>query len=78
MEGAFKMPFGLFEPTVMFFGMTNSPATFQAMMNNIFEDMINVVGPNGVIVYMDDILIFANSKEELSRLTKRSPQKTPR
>ena len=27
---------GLFEPTVMFFGLTNSPATFQTMMNTIF------------------------------------------
>jgi len=31
---------GLYEPMVMFFGMTNSPATFQAMMNTIFEDEI--------------------------------------
>jgi len=29
---------GLFEPMVMFFGMTNSPATFQMMMNAIFEE----------------------------------------
>ena len=30
-----------FELTVMFFGMTNSPATFQAMMNEILRDLIN-------------------------------------
>jgi len=35
------MHVGLFEPVVMFFGLTNSPATFQTMMNNIFRDMIN-------------------------------------
>jgi hypothetical protein len=36
---AFKSSRGLFEPTVMFFGMCNSPATFQAMMDDIFKDM---------------------------------------
>jgi len=45
---------GLYEPTVMFFGMTNSPATFQAMMNAIFEDEIR---EGWLTVYMDDMLI---------------------
>ena len=35
-KAAFLTPYGLFEPTVMFFGLCNSPATFQAMMNNLF------------------------------------------
>jgi len=39
-KAAFIMNEGLYEPTVMFFGLTNSPATFQAMMNAIFEDEI--------------------------------------
>jgi Reverse transcriptase (RNA-dependent DNA polymerase) len=64
---AFKMNKGLFEPTVMFFGMCNSPATFQAMMDDIFMTMID---NQLVIVYMDDILIFADTKEELERITK--------
>jgi hypothetical protein len=64
---AFNMNKGLFEPTVMFFGMCNSPATFQAMIDNIFMTMID----NWlVIVYIDNILIFANMKEELERITK--------
>jgi Reverse transcriptase (RNA-dependent DNA polymerase) len=58
---------GLFEPTVMFFGMCNSPATFQAMMDNIFMMMID---NQLVIIYMDDILIFADMKEELEWITK--------
>jgi hypothetical protein len=66
-KAAFKMNKGLFEPTVMFFGMCNSLATFQAMMDNIFMTMID---NRLVIVYMDDILIFANTKEELERITK--------
>jgi RNase H-like domain found in reverse transcriptase/Reverse transcriptase (RNA-dependent DNA polymerase) len=49
-KAAFKTNKGLFKPTVMFFGMCNSPATFQAVM--------------------DDILIFADTKEELERITK--------
>jgi hypothetical protein len=67
MKAAFKMNKGLFEPTVMFFGMCNSPATFQAMMDNIFMTMID---NRLVIVYMDNILIFADMKEELEWITK--------
>ena len=46
---------GLYEPRVMYFGMTNSPATFQAIMNSIFADLI---AQGEVAVYMDDILIY--------------------
>jgi RNase H-like domain found in reverse transcriptase/Reverse transcriptase (RNA-dependent DNA polymerase) len=66
-KAAFKINKGLFEPTVMFFGMCNSPATFQAMMDDIFMTMID---NRLVIVYMDDILIFADTKEELEWITK--------
>ena len=66
-KAAFKTNRGLFEPTVMFFGMCNSPATFQAMMDSIFADMIEGCV---VIVYMDDILIFAKTQEDLERHTK--------
>ena len=45
---------GLFEPTVMFFGLTNSPVTFQTMMNTIFTKEI---AKGWLIVYMDDILV---------------------
>ena len=50
----------------MFFGMCNFPATFQAMMDHIFTDMIE---RNLVIIYMDNILIFANTQEELEKIT---------
>jgi hypothetical protein len=50
----------------MFFGMCNSPATFQAMMDSIFSDMIE---GNLVLVYMDDILVFAPTLEKLEELT---------
>ena len=51
----------LFEPLVMFFGITNSLATFQTMMNNIFWDLI-VEGI--MVVYLDDILIFTRMVEK--------------
>ena len=70
-KGAFKTPLGLFEPNVMFFGMCNSPATFQKMMDTIFEKMLR---GGGIIIYMDDILIFAETQEEMDRLTKQALQ----
>jgi translation initiation factor IF-2 len=57
---------------VMFFGMCNSPATFQAMMDNISMTMIK---KQLVIIYMDDILIFADMEEELKRITKQVLEK---
>ena len=58
---------GLFEPLVMYFGLRNSPATFQAMMNEIFKDLIT----QGVVsVYLNDILIFTHSLEEHRRITR--------
>jgi hypothetical protein len=53
-KAAFLTPEGLFEPTVMFFGLTNSPATFQMMMNTIFR---REVAQGWLSVYMDDIAI---------------------
>ena len=58
---AFQTNRGLFEPLVMFFEMTNSPATFQTMMNNIFRDLI---AEGIMVVYLDDILIFTRTEEE--------------
>ena len=60
-KATFKTNKGLFKPTVMFFGMCNLLATFQSMMDNIFITMIE---GKLVIVYMDNILIFAGTKEE--------------
>jgi len=51
----------LFEPLMMFFGMTNSPFTFQTMMNNIFRTLI---AKGIVVVYLDDILIFTRTEEK--------------
>jgi hypothetical protein len=65
-KAAFRMNRGLFELLVMFFGLTNSPATFQTMMNDIFTDMIS---EGVVVVYLDDILIFTKDLAEHRRIT---------
>ena len=65
-KAAFRTNRGLYEPLVMFFGLTNSPSTFQTMMNDIFQDLIM----EGVVcVYLDDILIYTKSIEEHQRIT---------
>ena len=60
-KAVFRMNRGLFEPLMMFFGLTNSPLTFQTMMNDIFQDLIR----EGVVcVYLDNILIFTKTIAE--------------
>ena len=59
-KAAFITPLGLFKPTVMFFGLCNSPVTFQALMNHIFG---NLIAEGWLIVYMNDILIHSNNQE---------------
>jgi hypothetical protein len=71
-KAAFKTNLGLFKPMVMFFGLCNSPATFQGMMNDILKDELN---DGWVIVYMDDILIFSKTKDGLEEMTKRVLQR---
>jgi len=56
---------GSFEPTVMFFGLTNSPAMFQAMMNELLRDLINT---GKVAVFIDDIIIRMEMEEEHEEL----------
>jgi len=67
-KAAFCTNCSLFEPLVMFFGMTNSPATFQTMMNDIFRTLI---AEGIVVVYLDDILIFTQIEEEHEQAVQR-------
>jgi hypothetical protein len=57
---AFKTWYGLYEYTIMPFGLSNTPATFQNMMNHIFQDLLDL----GLIVSLDNILIYAETEEE--------------
>ena len=52
----------------MFFGLCNSPATFQAMMDEILQDMKH---EHWIIIYIDDIFIFSGMKEENIVYTRR-------
>jgi len=52
----------------MFFGMTNSPAIFQTIMNDIFQ---NLIVEGIMVVYLDDILIFTKTEEEHAQAVRR-------
>jgi len=60
-KAAFWTSCRLFEPLVMFFGLTNSPSTFQTMMNKIFQDLVM---EGMVCVYLDNILIYTKTMDE--------------
>ena len=57
---AFTTHMGSFKPTVIFFGMTNLPATFQVMMSEILRDMIN---EGKVAAFVDDMLVGMETEE---------------
>jgi len=59
-KGAFTIYVRSFEPTVIFFRMMNSPAMFQAMMNEILRDMIN---KGKVAAFVDDVLVRTETEE---------------
>ena len=59
-KGVFTTHIGSFEPIVMFFGMTNMPAIFQAMMNEILRDMIN---KGKVTAFVDNVLVGTEIEE---------------
>jgi len=59
-KAAFTTHIGAYEPTVMYFGLTNSPATFQTMMNNLFQDLIN---QGDTVTFIDDILVATDTEE---------------
>ena len=71
-KAAFKTNKGLFEPTVMFFGMCNSPATFQAMMDSTFRDLIDEAI---IIIYMDNLFLFAKDLVSPEKNTKLALQR---
>jgi hypothetical protein len=65
-KAAFKTKFGHWEPLVMFFGLTNSPSTFQEMMNVIYKEVIEKHARRGTIIriYMDDIAIATTGTKQ--------------
>jgi len=59
-KAAFTMHIGAYEPMVMYFGLTNSPTTFQTMMNDLFRDLIN---QGDTATFIDDILVTTDTEE---------------
>ena len=57
---AFTTRYGLYEYTVMSFGLTNAPAYFMNLMNKVFMEYLDKF----VVVFIDDILVFSKSEEE--------------
>jgi len=55
----------LFEPTVMFFGLTDLLATFQAMMNELLRNLINI---GKVVAFIDDVIIGTETEKEHDEL----------
>ena len=68
---AFRTKYGLFEYLVMPFGLCNAPASFQAMINQVLRELLD----EGVIVYIDDILIYSETEEEHIRLVSKVLEK---
>ena len=60
---AFRTRYGLFESLVINFGLINAPASFQAYINNALLEYLDVF----YTAYLDDILIYSNSKKEYTR-----------
>jgi len=56
-----------YELTVMFFGLTNSLATFQAIMNNLLRDMMEV---EDIAVFIDDVIVGIETEKEYDNIVK--------
>jgi hypothetical protein len=56
----FRTRYGLYEYTVMSFGLTNAPAYFMFLMNKVFMKYLDKF----VVVFIDDILVFSKAEEE--------------
>ena len=59
------MHLGVYKPTIMFFGLTNSPVTFQAIMNNILRDLIDI---GDIAVFIDDMLVEMNDEKKYDKI----------
>lgn len=68
---AFRTFMGQFEWCVMPFGLKGAPSTFQAIMNEMFFDLLG----NGVLVYMDDVLIYSDTFDKHLKLLKQVLQR---
>jgi len=59
------MHIGAYKPIVIHFGLTNFPATFQTMINNLFRDLIN---QGDTATFINNILVATDTEEEHDEL----------
>jgi len=64
-KAAFTTYIGAYKPTVMYFGLTNSPTTFQVMMNDLFRDLIN---KGDTATFINNILVATDTEEGYDKL----------
>ena len=64
-KAVFTTPKGLFEPNVMFFGLTNSLAMFQAMINKLLRDLINT---KKIVTFIDNVIVEMEDEERHNEL----------
>jgi len=66
-KAAFTTHIGAYELTIMYFGLTNSPAIFQTMMNDLFRDMIN---QGNTATFIDNIIVATEMEEGHDEIVK--------
>ena len=59
------MHIGAYEPMVIYLGLTNFPVTFQAIINDLFQDMIN---QRNTVIFIDNIIVAIDTKERYNKL----------
>jgi len=67
-KAAFTMHIGAYKPTVIYFGLINSPTTFQTMMNDLFCDLIN---QEDIATFINNILVATDIEEEHDELVEK-------
>lgn len=66
-KAIFTIYMSSFKPTVMYFGLTNLPATFQAIINNLFRNMIN---KENIAIFIDNVLVATEIEEGHNEIVK--------
>ena len=64
----FTIHLGVYKSTIMFFGLTNLLATFQAIMNNILRDLIDT---GDIVAFMDDMLVGTEDEKKYNEVVEK-------
>ena len=67
-KAAFIIYIRVYKPIVMYFRLTNSPATFQTIMNDLFYDLIN---QGETAIFIDNIIVTTDTKERYDKLVEK-------